>query len=64
MMRRKLRTGESEQNRTEINEGKNFVWLVIFIKLGFRQSNIVSIGILSLLVKKKIVLLSFSSSNR
>ena len=33
--------GEQEnQNRTEITEGRNFVYSVMFIKLVFRQNNI------------------------
>ena len=51
MMYRKLRTGESEQNRTENAEGR-FFYLVMLTKPGFRQSNIVCIGILSLLIVK------------
>ena len=50
-MQKIFRTGESEQNRTEIAEGRSFVYLVIFIKLVSRQS-IVCIGILFLLVVK------------
>ena len=36
---RKLGIGEEEQNRTEIAGGRSFVYLVMFIKLIFRQSN-------------------------
>ena len=52
MMCRKRRTGESEQNRTENAEGRSFFYLVMLTKSGFRQSNIVCIGILSLLIVK------------
>ena len=48
----KLRAGESEKNRTEIDEGRSFVYLVMFIKLIFRQSNIVCIGTLYLMILK------------
>ena len=51
-MHKKLRTGESKQNRKEITEGRSFVYLVMFIKMVFRQSNIAFIGILSLLIVK------------
>ena len=47
-----MRIGESEQKRTDIAEGRSFVYLVLFIKLVFRQSNIVCTGILSLLIVK------------
>ena len=50
-MQKILRAGESEQNRTEIAEGRSFVYLVMFIKLVFRQSNIACTGILYLIVK-------------
>ena len=30
---KKLRIGELEQNRTEIAEGRSFVYLVMFVKL-------------------------------
>ena len=47
-----LRTGESEQSRTEFVKGRSFAYLVMLVKLVFRQSNIVCIGILySLIVK-------------
>ena len=48
----KIRTGKSEQNRTKISEGTSFVYLVVFIKLVFRQSNFAYIGILSLGIVK------------
>lgn len=48
----KIRTGKSEQNRTKISEGTSFVYLVVFIKLVFRQSNFACIGILSLGIVK------------
>ena len=34
------RTGESKQNSTEIAESRSFVYLVMFIKPVFRQTNI------------------------
>ena len=46
---------QENQNRTEQTEtaeGRSFVYLVTFIKLNFRQSNIVCIGILSFLIVK------------
>ena len=49
---KKLRTEEQEQNRTEIAEGRSIAYLIMFIKLDFRQCNIVCIGILSLLIVK------------
>ena len=49
---KKIKTGEWEQNRTVIDKGKNFVYLVMFIKLIFRQSNIVYIGMSSFLIVK------------
>ena len=47
-----FRTGESEENRPEIAEGRSFSYLVMLIKQIFRQSNFVCIAILSLLVVK------------
>ena len=44
-----MRIGTKEQR---IAEGRSFVYLVMFIKLVFRQSNIVCIGILSPLIVK------------
>ena len=46
------KTVESEQNKAEIAESRNFAYLVVFIKLGFRQSNIVDTGTLSFLIVK------------
>ena len=43
---------QENQNRTETDEGRSFVYLVMFIKLVFRQSNITCTGILSLLIVK------------
>ena len=37
---------------TKIAEGRSFVFFVMFVNLVFRQSNIVLIGLLSLLVMK------------
>ena len=51
-VQKKIKTGEWEQNRAVIDKGKNFVYLVMFIKLIFRQSNIVYIGMLSFLIVK------------
>ena len=34
-VQKKLRTGESEQNRTQIAEGRSFVYLVLLIKFGY-----------------------------
>ena len=48
----KIGTGESEQNRTEIVEGRSLVNLVMFMKLVIRLSNVVSIGTLSPLIVK------------
>ena len=61
--RKKLRTGQTEQNRTEQNrtktaEGSSIVYLVMF-----RQSNIVSVGILSLEIIKTNSLPYFSGSD-
>ena len=47
---RKLRTGESEQRRTKIAEGRSFVHLVM--RPIFRSSNIICIIILFLLIVK------------
>ena len=46
--------GQENHIKIEIAAGRSFVYLVMFIKLNnvFRQSNIVSIGILSLLIVK------------
>ena len=33
---RKFRTGEQEQDKTEIAEGRSFVYLLTFLKLVFR----------------------------
>ena len=41
---------QENQNRTETAKDRNFVYLVTFRKLGFRQSNIFCIGILSFLI--------------
>ena len=49
---RKLRKGEQEQNRTDFGKGRSFAYLLLFIKLVDRQSNVVCIGILSLLIVK------------
>ena len=52
-MARRKNTEQENQNRTEqLLEGRSFVYLVMFIKLVFRQSNTVFIGILSLLIVK------------
>ena len=48
-----IRTGESEVNRTEIAEVRSFIYLVMLLKLVFRQGNNVYMGILSLLLVKK-----------
>ena len=50
--RKKIRTEELEQNRKNITKGRSFVYLVMLIKLIFRQSIIVYIRILSLLIVK------------
>ena len=50
--RKKIRTGGLEQNRKNITKGRSFVYLVMLIKLIFRQSIIVYIRILSLLIVK------------
>ena len=50
--RKKIRTGELEQNRKNITKGRSFVYLVMLIKLIFRQSIIVYIRISSLLIVK------------
>ena len=62
-MQRKIRTGESEQNRTEIGKGGSFVYLVMFIKLNFRQSNFNCIGMKSFLIVQTNNLLFFSDSD-
>ena len=49
---RKTRTAESKQSRTEIDKSERFVNFVMFLKLIFRQNNIVCIGISSLLLVK------------
>ena len=51
-MRKKIRAGKSEQNRTKVAEGRSFVYLVLFIKLVFRLENSVWIRILSRLIVK------------
>ena len=38
---------QENQNRTEITEGRNFIYLVMFIKFLFRESKIVCTGMLS-----------------
>ena len=43
---------QQNQNRRKIAESTNFVYLVMFIELDFRQSNIVSIRILFPLIVK------------
>ena len=43
---------QDNQSKPEIAEGRNFVYLVMFIKLVFGQINIVCFGILSLLIVK------------
>ena len=58
--RKKIRTGELEQNRKYITKGRSFVYLVMLIKLIFRQSNIFYIRILSLLIVKTNTLAIFS----
>ena len=57
----KIRTGESEQHRTEIAKSRSFVYLVMFIKPISRQSNTVCIGNSSLVIMKRNNLASFSS---
>ena len=54
-MQEKIRTKESEDNRTKSGrkvEGRSFAYLFMFIKLIFRQSNIVCVGTSSLLTVK------------
>ena len=46
-------TGELEQSRIAIAEGRSFAYLVMFAKLVVRQGSIDCIGILSLLIVKK-----------
>ena len=43
---------KKNQNRTEIAEGRNFVYLDMFIKLVFRENNIACMRILPLLIVK------------
>ena len=43
----------SEQNITEIAGDRSFVYLIMLIKLVLNKSNIVCIGVLSLLIVKK-----------
>lgn len=52
-MYKNIRTGESEVKRTEIAEVRSFIYLVMLLKLVFRQGNNVYMGILSLLLVKK-----------
>lgn len=52
-MYKNIRTGESEVKRTEIAEVRTFIYLVMLLKLVFRQGNNVYMGILSLLLVKK-----------
>lgn len=52
-MYKDIRTGESEVKRTEIAEVRSFIYLVMLLKLVFRQGNNVYMGILSLLLVKK-----------
>lgn len=52
-MYKNIRTGESEVKRTEIAEVRSFIYLVMLLKLVFRQGNNVYMGILSLLSVKK-----------
>lgn len=52
-MYKNIRTGESEVKRTEIAEVGSFIYLVMLLKLVFRQGNNVYMGILSLLLVKK-----------
>ena len=51
-MRCRRKSKQENENRAVIDKGKNFVYLVMFIKLIFRQSNIVYIGMLSFLIVK------------
>ena len=62
-MQKKLRNGKSGEKRIKIAEGRRFVYLIMFMKLVFRQSNIAGIAILSLLIVTEIVLLYFSGSD-
>ena len=52
-MYKNIRTGESEVKRKEIAEVRTFIYLVMLLKLVFRQGNNVYMGILSLLSVKK-----------
>lgn len=52
-MYKNIRTGESEVKRKEIAEVRTFIYLVMLLKLVFRQGNNVYMGILSLLLVKK-----------
>lgn len=52
-MYKNIRTRESEVKRTEIAEVRSFIYLVMLLKLVFRQGNNVYMGILSLLLVKK-----------
>ena len=52
-MHKNIRTGESEVKRTEIAEVRSSIYLVMLLKLVFRQGNNVYMGILSLLLVKK-----------
>ena len=52
-MYKNIRTGKSEVKRTEIAEVRSFIYLVMLLKLVFRQGNNVYMGILSLLLVKK-----------
>ena len=54
--------GKSEQSRTEIAKRRSFIYLVMFVKLMFRPSNIVFIGISSLMIARTNNLAIFSGS--
>ena len=56
--RKKLRTGQAEQNRTKTAEGSSIFYLVML-----RKSNIVCVGILSLEIIKTNSLPYFSGSD-
>ena len=59
-MQKKIRTGESEQNRTKIIKIRSFVYLVFRLILTFRPSTVVYIRMSSLLIVNNLAIFSGS----